>query len=212
MKKIFGILSLMMLLLVGSVFAVPVQPITIVIDNGLEITAPSFQNDVINNQNFSIHFGLFEKLNGLQVANTNATCIYVLSNENPFSIYQSGAVLTTGKRYYIDTFVNATSDYALRIKCNTTALGGYAIYEFTSSEETNFGLWKPIEDWTFPSIYLIICFVLIMIGLIYSSSFVGIMGSIMLFLSYFIIGATAPILFVPILIIGLLLAVKFGTM
>lgn len=90
--------------------------------------------------------------------------------------------------------------------------GGYTSYDFTIYPSTIFGGWKPVENWTYPVIYLLLTILLILFAFTYESSLLGVLGSLMLMFSYFIIGATSPILFAPLLIVGFLLSIRFSWM
>ena len=109
------------------------------------------------------------------------------------------------------TLFNVTGIYQSDIYCEEGLRGGFTAINFEVVEETIFGFWTPVTDWTFPIIYLILTFILIGFAVVYESSIIGVLGSLMLIFSYFLIGASAPLLFTPLLIIGCLLAFKFAT-
>ncbi len=209
--KIFTILSLMMLLLVGNVFAVPpTNPMEF--NEGLTLTLDDFDYHIVDT-NLTLHSGIYDTLSGVKY--TEANCSVDILLLEPFTeIY-----LNENFDYDISTSTfdsgnfTETGSYKMEFWCVLPdgSKGGFTSVNFDVVENTNFGFWTPVTDWTFPIVYLIITFILIFMALIYNSSVIGVFGSIMLILSYFIIGATSPLLFAPLLIIGLLLAIKFGS-
>jgi len=137
---------------------------------------------------------------------------------NPYVYDETGLLIEANCNYKLNniiignnTLMNITGEFTLDVWCNTSTTGGYYTDDFIVTEETSLGLWTPVTDWTFPIIYLVITIIIILLGLIYTSSIVGVFGSVMLILSYFMIGATSPLLLAPLLIIGLLLTFKFAS-
>lgn len=85
------------------------------------------------------------------------------------------------------------------------------IEDTTSIGSGQFELWTCPTNWTFPILYLIISAAIIIVGFNFESSIIGILGSLMLMMSYFFIGACSPVVLSPLAIIGLLLTLKFAT-
>jgi hypothetical protein len=149
-----------------------------------------------------------------------------------YSVYYDGLLTTPSCDWSVGNITGTglvnvnlpNNDYVFNMYCtesivgfdehgevNNVTEGGYTSFSFTKASMTVFGLWKPVEDWTFPVIYLIITLLLILFAIVYESSFMGVLGSLMLVFSYFLIGATSPILFAPLLIVGVLLMVRFSS-
>lgn len=222
-KQIFTII-LAMLLLVTTVFAaVPTNPLDF--GEGLLFVGSDLpEHHLYLGDTFEYNFKTFQKSNGLEV--DNQTCYYRMVLNKPLSMVETKNVTFspdwTGIISINSSVLNMTGDYTFGVICQAEILiespdvysseGGYMQIDFEVVETTAFGIWEEPEDWTFPVIYLILTFVIIMIGLAYTSSLLGVLGSVMLIMAYFLVGATSPILFTPLLIVGFLLAFKFATL
>jgi len=93
--------------------------------------------------------------------------------------------------------------------------GGFKTFGFVVEEPAPRVLgfeWKTPTNWTFPIIFFALTFILLGVAFAYESSILGVLGSIMLIFSYFLVGAASPILLTPLLIVGFLLAFKFATL
>jgi len=217
--KIFGIMMLMMLLLVTTVIAAPPQELFA--ESGYTIELISDETHEYNTS-YPVHLHLYDTAIGIPIDNVTATCEYHLYDE-----WDSYRHLDKGILGYDDpdfeAYIGAgnftqAGTFSLLVWCESVAedQGGFKQIYFEVEEEQiqigAFGLWKPVTDWTFPAIYLIIVFIILAIALAYESQMLGVLGSIMLIMAYIIVGATSPILFAPLLIIGFLLAFKFATL
>ena len=225
--KFIGLFILGILLLATSVFAVPPTSEQLEFGEGLLFVGSDIpEHHFIIGEDFTYIFRNFQQANGLEVE--NQTCYFRLIRNHPLVglIDHQNITITTGTG---EIFLNGTTDlnetgkYTMGIICNASILtatapdvfaqeGGYMQINFNVVEETTFGVWEEPDNWTFPIIFLVLSFIFIMFGLVYTSSIIGVFGSIMLILSYFVIGGTAPLLLAPLLIIGLLLAFKFGSL
>lgn len=208
MKKIFILGMMMILVLISLVTA------SISFENGLKLTLSEI-DDVEVGENLILFTNVYDANNGLIV--NDSICDSQISRITPdYEVtlleenfpHDGSIVLTINS-----TDMNKTGTYKAEIWCNQNSTkGGYATQEFDVLEKTRFGFWKPIEDWTFPVIYLIITFLIMGVAFAYESQILGVFGSIMMIMAYFVIGATSPILFAPLLIIGFLLGFKFATL
>ena len=201
---IFGI---MMLMLVSMVSAVkPADPV--VFGDGLTIDINNVDFHVIDTPLYFYGY-IYDSGSGLLVE--NATCEidlhYGAAKTEIFDLETNFSSPVTMNA----SLFNVTGVYQTDVYCEEGLRGGFTTITFDVVPETRFGLWTPVEDWTFPIVYLVITFLIIMFAIAYEASIVGVLGSLMLIFSYFIVGATSPILFTPLLIIGFLLAFKFGT-
>ena len=208
--KIFGIMIAMLLLVVTMVSAVkPSDPVTFA--EGLTIDINDVDDQPLNTPLYLYGY-VYDSATGVLV--TNATCgvdlHYGIEKTEIFDITTDFQTTVTMNA----TLFNQTGIYQSDIYCESTdgLQGGFTTISFEVNEETRFGIWKPVEDWTFPAIYLIIVFILLAIALAYESQMLGVLGSVMLIMAYFLVGATSPILFTPLLIVGFLLAFKFATL
>jgi hypothetical protein len=174
----------------GIMFAMMLLVLTFVSATPLEIGVPDIEY-ITQGDNLTLNPYVYDDTGLLVVA----PCNYKLNDE------VIGA----------NTLMNTTGEFTLDVWCSTNEIGGYYTDDFIVTKETKFGLWTPVEDWTFPIVYLVITFLIIMFAIAYEASIVGVLGSLMLIFSYFLVGARSPILFTPLLIIGFLLAFKFGT-
>jgi len=208
-----AILMLMMIALVSMVSAAPPFLETEVdFAQGAVIVGPEIDTFGLN-ETFTYHFGVFNKNTGVILDNTLCNCTYGIFSTNPYVVYDNGNISPAGDGYTINsTTGNVAGDYNMGVKCNDGTIGAYSLYALSLSEETTFGFWKPVEDWTFPIIYLVLTIILLIFAISYESSLMGVLGSVMLIMAYFIVGATSPILFTPLLIVGFLLAFKFATL
>lgn len=211
-EKIFGIL--MIILLIPTLISATLISSTD-FTNGLVIEGNNF-NDVVVNSNFTFNFNIFDKETG--VLTDNATCYYNLYQNDIFDdgVYSS-AVTQDIFKYQITKNINKSGSYILGIRCdnkhsNITTKGAFTKIEFDVSEVTAFGIWKEPDSWAFPIIYMVITAIIILLALVYTSSIIGVLGSVMIIFLYFLIGATSPLLFLPLLIVGLLLTFKFATL
>jgi len=171
--------------------------VTTMVSANIDIT----EHHRVVNENLSFEYHTFDE-NGYMIAPSLCT----------WNLYQDDVLYEDGE----DAILNVPLDYGnyqLNIYCEDNATGGFATFDDISRDrETRFGLWKPVEDWTFPGIYLLLTIILLALAFSYESSLLGVLGSVMLIMSYFIVGATSPILFTPLLIVGFLLAFKFATL
>ena len=198
----------MILLVVTMASAVkPTDPITFT--DGLTIRMNDFDDHPLNNPLYLYGY-VYDSSTGVLV---NSTCKIDLHYGDTLEEIFEVENVTTNHYTINESYFNKTGYYQSDIYCSTLdgLQGGFNQVGFVVSEETKFGLWKPVEDWTFPVIYLIIAVLIIILALNYDSSILGVLGSVMIIFSYFIIGATSPILFTPLLIVGFLLAFRFAT-
>lgn len=160
------------------------------------------------NTNLTLHGYIYDTKTGVLLGNSacNVNLYYGCDKIKTLSTNFSEPLVLNSSLF------NQLGVYQSNIYCENTIRGGFIILNFEVVKETTFGLWTPVVDWTFPVIYLILTFLLIGIALVYTSGLFGIIGSIMLIMAYFVVGATSPILFAPLLIIGFLLAFKFATL
>lgn len=177
--------------IIGIMFAMMVLLVSNILAVPLDISIPDI-DIIIQGDNLTLAPYVYDE-SGLLI---NAPCNYKLNN----------VVISN------NTQMNTTGDFKLDVWCVTNISGGHYTDNFIVSKETTFGIWAEPTDWTFPIIYLTLTFILIGFALAYGSSILGVLGSIMLIMSYFLIGATSPILFAPLLIVGFLLAFKFATL
>jgi len=196
---------MMLLLVVSMVSAVkPTDPV--VFGDGLTIDINNVDTHVIDNPLYFYAY-VYDTASGLLVE--NATCeIDLHYGVAKTEIYD----LTTNFSLPVTMNASLTGVYQSDVYCEEGLRGGFTTITFDVVEETKFGLWTPIEDWTFPIVYFILTLILLIFAVTYESSFMGVLGSLMLIMSYFIVGATSPILFTPLLIVGFLLAFKFATL
>ena len=206
------------LLLISFVAAVPPQELAALEGYTLEIISDSIHS---YNESYPVHMHLYDSTKGFQVDNTTAICEYHLySDVDSFRHLDKGTLDFDDPDF--ETYIGpgnftTAGEYSLLVWCEATdnSKGGFKQIYFDVEEEQIhigvFGLWKPVTDWTFPVIYLLLTIILIGVALSYESGLLGVLGSIMLIFSYFIVGATSPILFTPILIVGFLLAFRFAT-
>ena len=179
-------------------------------DFGLTLDLEEFEYHEING-NLTLFHRVYNTKTGVEIV--NGTCNSKILIKQPYEL-----IVDESYTYDEDvTTINSTNfdtpgTYTIQWSCSDedNKNGGYLTFDFEVVENTTFGMWTPVTDWTFPIIYLVITFIIIMVGLIYTSSIIGVLGSVMLMLSYFMIGATSPLLLSPLLIIGLLLAFKFS--
>lgn len=215
LPKIFGIMMAMILLVTTLVSAVPpTDPLEF--SEGLTLTLDTIDEHPINTD-LALYSGIYDTKTGLRQDNTTICSadilfiqdetIEIVYAEEDFT-YEQNIIVINGSVF------NNTGTYKAEFWCQDAlgTKGGYTSETFEVAEETTFGLWKPVDDWTFPVIYLILTFILIGVALAYESALFGVLGSIMLIMSYFIVGATSPVLFAPLLIVGFLLAFKFATL
>jgi membrane-bound ClpP family serine protease len=120
--------------------------------------------------------------------------------------------ITCEYNYNLTELQTTIGTHDVRVYCYNETVGGSTTFSFDVAEKTAFGIWKPVDNWTFPIIYLVLTILLLILAFAYESQMMGVLGSIMLIMAYFIIGATSPILFAPVLIVGFLLAFKFATL
>ena len=156
------------------------------------------------------------------VADGNLTYTYITFDSNGLLVESTcnWELFSSGIMYaYGDGVVEIPIDdgtYTMNVYCDYNSTeGGYKSFDFVVEQNTPiiFGLeWKAPTNWTFPILYFILTIIIIALALSYESSLIGVLGSIMLMFSYFLVGATSPILFTPLLIIGFLLMFRFGTM
>ena len=218
-NKIFGIMFAMMLLLVTTVMSAPPQDLFATAGYTIELISGDTHE---YNTSYPVHLHLYDTEIGIPIDNVTATCEYHLYDE-----WDSYRHLDKGTLGYDDpdfeTYIDAgnftqAGTFSLLVWCEAVdnSKGGFKQIYFEVEEELvqigALGLWKPVEDWTFPAIYLLIIVVLLALAFAYESQMLGVLGSIMLIMSYFIVGATSPILFAPLLIVGFLLAFKFATL
>ena len=217
--KLFGIILLMMLMLVTTVLGAPPQELFADAGYTLEVIAGETHP---YNTTYPVHLHLYDTEVGIPIDNVTATCEYHLyDGEDYFTHLDKGTLDYDAPDFekYIDAGNFTTAgEYSLLVWCEAidNSKGRFKqIYFDVEEEEINIGalgLWKPVEDWTFPSIYLILVFIILAIAFAYESQMLGVLGSVMLIMAYFVVGATSPILFAPMLIIGFLLAFKFATL
>ena len=193
--KIFGIILLLMIGLVSAV-----SPTGLVIDIN-DIDYHTLDTELI------LYGYIYDAGTGVIV--DNATC-EVLLHYDKVEIFEVETNFSENL-HMNETLFNKTGMYQIDVYCEDAERGGFSKLVFQIVPETRFGLWTPVEDWTFPIIYLILTLVFILIGINYSAPIIGVLGSLMLIFSYFLIGATSPILFTPLLIVGFLFAFKFAT-
>jgi len=215
--KLLLTLMLMMLLVVTMVSSAPPQSLFATSGYTLEIIADEIHE---YNTTYPVHLHLYDTEIGIPIDN-NATCEYHLySEETSFTHLDKGTLDYDAPDF--ETYIDAgnftyAGKYSLLIWCvaDDNSKGGFKqIYVDVAEKEIPigaFGLWKPVDDWTFPIFYFVLTAVIILLGLAYTSSIMGILGSIMLIFAYFLVGATAPLLFSPLIIIGVLLGFKFAT-
>lgn len=210
------IIFIMMLLMIGTVNAAAPNPTEF--SEGLVITLQDWDEHLINT-NLTLHSHIYNAKTGILLAIDEANCtidIHKLTDSGYEHWFEMNS-LYKGEMTLISTIFNETGSYSFDLSCfdvATVTMGGFRNinYEIVEPDiSTAFGLWKPVEDWTFPGIYLIITALLLMLALVYQSQIIGVFGSIMLIMAYFLIGATSPMLFAPLLIVGLLLTFKFST-
>jgi len=217
--KLLGIMMAMFLLVVTMVSSAPPQELFATSGYTLELISGETHE---YNTTYPVHLHLYDTAIGIPIDNVTATCEYHLYDE-----WDSYRHLDKGILDYDDpdfeAYIGAgnftqAGTFSLLVWCESVAedQGGFKQIFFDVEEEEisigAFGLWKPVEDWTFPVIYLILTFIILAIALAYESQLLGVLGSIMLIMAYLIVGATAPLLFTPLLIIGFLLAFKFATL
>lgn len=143
----------------------------------------------------------------------NLTINPYVYDENGVSVTSPNCTYTLDDLETTNPLTNLSAgDHELRVYCHNTTAGGVATDTFEVVRVTPFGLWTEPSDWTFPIIYLVLTILLITLALLYTSSIMGVLGSLMLVFSYFMVGATAPLLFTPLLIVGLLLTFRFATL
>jgi len=216
--KLFGIMFAMMLLLVTTVFAAPSDPTEF--SEGLTITLADWDYHFIDT-NLTLHSHIYDSRTGIMLGIDEANCtidIHKLTDVGYEHLFEMNS-LYQGEMTLPSTLFNETGSYNFDLSCfdvDTATMGGFRSINYDVVEDDIsigvFGLWEEPDDWTFPIIYLILTFVLIGFALAYQSSVMGVLGSIMLIMAYFIVGATSPILFAPLLIVGFLLAFKFATL
>jgi len=216
--KIFIIMMMLMLMLVTTVMSAPPQELFAVDGYTLETISDEMHD---YNTTYPVHLHLFDTAVGIPVDNVTATCEYHLySEETSYTHLYKGTLGYDEPDFeaYIGAgnFTNAGT-YSLLVWCEAVdnSKGGFKqIYFDVAEEEISigaFGFWKPVENWTFPIVYLSLIALLLILAFVYQSQLVGVFASIMLIMAYFLIGATSPILFTPILIIGIFLAFRFGS-
>ena len=195
-------------MMVSLAFAVkPTDPV--VFGDGLTIDINDV-NDHPLNTNLTLYGYIYDSGSGLLVE--NATCSVDLHyGVDKIEIFDVSTNFSDHVTMNASLF-NLTGTYQTDIYCEEGLRGGFTNIIFEVNEETKFGLWKPVEDWTFPIIYLVITLLLLLFAIAYESGLFGVLGSIMLIMFYFIVGATSPVLFTPVLIVGFLLAFKFATL
>ena len=217
--KTTWILFAMMLLVITMVSAAPPQELFASSGYTLEIISDEIHE---YNNTYPVHLHLYDTEIGVPIDNITATCEYHLYDENSSFTHLDKGILDYDDPDF-ETYIGAGNfttpgKYSLLIWCVALddSKGGFKQTYFVVEEEQIhigvFGLWKPVEDWTFPVIYLLITILLIILALNYDSSILGVLGSIMLIFSYFLVGATSPVLFTPLLIVGFLLAFRFATL
>jgi len=219
MKKLLLIGILLMIALVSMVSAAPPQELFADAGYTLEVIAGETHP---YNTTYPVHLHLYDTEIGISIDNLTATCEYHLYNGADYFTHLDKGVLDYDApdfEKYIDAGNFTTAgEYSLLVWCEAidNSKGGFKqIYFDVEEEEIDigvFGLWKPVEDWTFPIIYLVLTIILLIFAISYESSLMGVLGSVMLIFAYFLVGATSPILFTPLLIVGFLLAFKFATL
>jgi hypothetical protein len=216
--KIFGILAMMLLLVTTLVSAKLSDEEKF--SEGLVITLNDWDTHIVNT-NLTLHSHIYDARTGVLLGIDEANCtidIHKLTDFGYEHLFEMNN-LYKGEMTLSSTLFNETGSYNFDLSCfdvDTEARGGFVSIDYDVVEDDIeigvFGLWKPVDNWTFPIVYLIITFILIMFAVAYESSILGVLGSIMLIMSYFIVGATSPILFTPLLIVGFLMAFKFATL
>jgi len=220
-KRLFTGLFMAFMILITIMGASAAPPQDLFATSGYTLELISGETHTYNTS-YPVHLHLYDTEIGIPIDNETASCEYHLYDEN-----SSYTHLDKGTLDYDDpdfeTYIAAGNfsqpgEFSLLVWCEAidNSKGGFKQIFFVVEEEEIsigvFGLWKPVEDWTFPVIYLLITILLIILALNYDSSILGVLGSIMLIFSYFLVGATSPVLFTPLLIVGFLLAFRFATL
>jgi len=210
MKNILLTAMMVMVMVFTASPLVSGQPLEF--NEGLTLTLEDFVTHV-KGEPLTLHSGIYDTKTGVKLDDANCS-LQIVRYEPLETIYEE-----TDYTYVNDTttingsVLNTTGEHKAEFWChnNDSTKGGFTSVHFDVVEETTFGLWHEPTDWTFPIVYLLITAFLIWLSLTYQSGLLGVLSGLMLIFSYFLIGATSPILFTPLIIVGFLLTFKFAT-
>lgn len=208
----------MMLLMAPYVASQPLE-----FNEGLTLTLEEFNahgrssNDErphVKGENLTLHSGVYDAKTGVKLEDANCS-LQIVRYEPLETVYEKTDFAYVNDTTEIDGDVlNTTGEHKAEFWCHNddSTKGGFVATHFDVVEETAFGFWSEPDDWTFPIVYLLLTVLLIGFAFANESSLLGVLGGLMLIFSYFLIGATSPILFTPLLIVGIILTFKFASL
>lgn len=175
------------------------------------------------NQTFNLNIHVYDSEKGLMVSPTLLNCYYHVYSKNLNWAHILEANMTPDTSEFETTingsYFNETGLYSIISFCERKDLteGGFFQYRF-EVVNTDKNIDNAAKLWTCPTkdnswkvwLILIVAIVMILLAFIIEESIIGVFGGLALAFSYLFVGACAPLIFMALPVVGLLIAMKFA--